>query len=117
MPAFVSLSTKQQNEKEIKDLHVLSPFSTSSVHVPRDISPQLCVVIKAQSLNPSVDVSRTLFCNKVDLVPAGDVRYICISPRRLDDNVIIDCTCSKYNTLFMLRRRQPSLSNVTRTFP
>ena len=56
--------------------HVLSPFSTSSTHVPRDISPQLCVVMKAHLSNPSTELSLTRRCNNVDVVPCGDVSLI-----------------------------------------
>ena len=54
-------------------LPVLPPLTTSSVHVPVENSPQLCVVMNAQLLKPSVDVSRGRLVSKVDLVPDGDL--------------------------------------------
>ena len=57
-------------------LQELAPFFISRVHVPRDVSPQLWVVMNAHSLKPSVDVSLRRRASNVDFVPIGLVKNI-----------------------------------------
>ena len=97
-------------------LHELAPFSISRIHVPLANSPQLCVVMKAQLLKPSREVSRTRFSSRRDRVPQGDVRKIWISPRRLAVMVMRACTCSRYLTRFPLPTH-PSVYRGTVIFP
>lgn len=64
------------------NLQTLGPLRTSSLQAPAAGSPQLCVVMNAQLLKPSVDMSRVRLASIVDRVPPGDVRKISTSPRR-----------------------------------
>ena len=97
-------------------LHEWAPFSITSCHEPLASSPQLCVVMKAQLLNPSRDASSRRLANNVEVVIIGEVRYICISPRRLALSVIRAWTCSRYLTWWTVPS-QPSVYNCTVIFP
>lgn len=67
----------------------LAPFSMTSFHLPLANSPQLCVVMNAQLLKPSLDRSLDRRANNVDFVFIGEMRKIWTSPRRLAVNVIL----------------------------
>jgi len=68
LPLLMALVFYRYNYYE-KYSQTLAPFLTSSLHVPTAVSPQLCVVMNAQLLKPSEDVSRTRRASRVDRVP------------------------------------------------
>ena len=52
----------------------LESLCTSKIHFPVGFSPQKCVDIKGQSLNPELERSLLRESNKVDRVPCGEVK-------------------------------------------
>ena len=106
----------RQRVKHCPSLPLLSSgptFSISNVHVPTGCSPQKCTDMNGQSWKSRSCLSFLRFCSKVVLVPFGDTKKICRSPRRWYCRLILAWTCSTYRTSFIVSRQPSVVASTT----